>query len=231
MRNAECGIAHSELPSFETTFSHTSSPGWNGTRASTGIPNSVASSSAAFPTNGPPTMFSTTPSSVAFPSLAARSARRTASRGQELGQLLEALHAGREIHEQLVERAPGHIGQEFAQRRRLQGPPPHVSFGFRPPERQRSAILDEKCHGEAANAFCAHQRLDDAVVQRATGNGDAEELGSGGPVEIRVEDAGAPPRPRQCPGESGSHEALPYAALAAQHRDHSPYGSEPVGDT
>src|SRR2546425_6845090 len=56
MRNAECGIAHSELPSFETTFSHTSSPGWNGTRASTGIPNSAASSSAAFPTNGPPTM-------------------------------------------------------------------------------------------------------------------------------------------------------------------------------
>src|SRR5437773_12410335 len=73
--------------SFETTFSHTSSPGWNGTRASTGIPNSAASSSAAFPTNGPPTMFSTTPSSVAFPSLAARSARRTASRDSGVGMV------------------------------------------------------------------------------------------------------------------------------------------------
>src|SRR2546422_10240108 len=73
--------------------------------------------------------------------------------------------------------------------------------------------LEEKRHREAANAFCAHQRLYDVSVQRATGDGDAEQLGSGGPVEIRVEDAGAPPRPRQCPGESGRHEALPYAAL------------------
>src|SRR5207249_9603373 len=69
------------------------------------------------------------------------------------------------------------------------------------------------------------------VMQRATCNGEAEKCGDGRPVEIRVEDAGAPPRPRQCPGESGRHEALSDAALAAQHRHHSPYGSEPVGDT
>src|SRR6266566_190289 len=140
-------------------------------------------------------------------------------------------HAEQPIHEQLVESAPGHIGQELAQRRGLEGLPPHVSFGFRPPERQRSAVLEEKRHREAANAFCAHQRLYDVSLQRATGDGEVEQLGSGGPVEIRVEDAGAPPRPRQCPSESGRHEALPYAALAAQHRHHSPYGSEPVGDT
>src|SRR6266853_859287 len=150
--------------------------------------------------------------------------------GHELGQLLEALDAGREIYEQLVEGAPGDVGQELAQRRGFQGLPPHVSFGFRSPERQRSAVLEEKCHGEAANAFCAHQRLYDVSVQRATGDGEVEQLGSGGPVEIRVEDAGGPPRPRECPRESRRHEALADAALAAQHRHDPPYHGQPVSN-
>src|SRR6266508_3398664 len=33
---------------------------------------------------------------------------------QQLAELLEALHAGWEIHEQLVEGTPGHVGQELA---------------------------------------------------------------------------------------------------------------------
>src|SRR2546422_2573644 len=107
----------------------------------------------------------------------------------------------------------------FRSRGGLEGLPPHVSFGFRPPERQRSAVLEEKSHREAANAFCAHQRLYDVSVQRATGDGEVEQLGSGGPVEIRVEDAGAPPRPRQSPGESGRHEALPYEIGRASCRE------------
>src|SRR6266550_3720442 len=64
---------------------------------------------------------------------------------QQLTQLLEALHTGWEIHEQLVEGAPGHVGQELAQRRGLQGPPPNMRLSLRPAEGERSAILEEKC--------------------------------------------------------------------------------------
>src|SRR2546422_10968193 len=71
------------------------------------------------------------------------------SGGHEGGQLLEALHTGRGIHEQLVEGAPSDVGPELAQRRRPQGPPPYVSLGFPPPGRPRAAGPEEKCPGEA----------------------------------------------------------------------------------
>src|SRR2546430_11609075 len=88
---------------------------------------------------------------------------------------MNARQGGWKLREQLAGGAPAHIGQERAQRGGREGLPPHVSFGFRPPERQRSAVLEEKRHREAANAFCAHQRLYDVSVQRATGDGERSE--------------------------------------------------------
>src|SRR5439155_7982212 len=76
LRIAESLIANSTLG---TRASQTSSIGWKGTRASTGIPNSRASASPASPANGPPAMFSMTPRHGAPRSRAACKARRTAS--------------------------------------------------------------------------------------------------------------------------------------------------------
>src|SRR5206468_12152620 len=59
--------------------------GCQGMRASTGVANSVASSSPAVPLNSPPTMFSTMPASGEPRSRAARIARRTASRDSGVG--------------------------------------------------------------------------------------------------------------------------------------------------
>src|SRR5438034_1355948 len=154
MLKAECGIAHGELPSFEATFSHTSSPGYQGMRASTGSPNSAARSSAALPANGPPTMFSTTPSSVASRSTAPRSARRTASRDSGVGMVTASTAGGA----------------------------------------ARSSVSSWK---------------------RCTPGGRSTSSWS---------------RARQATGEAGGHEALPHAALAAQHRHHPPNGGEPIGD-
>src|SRR5207244_3732781 len=76
---ADCGISHREPSTLGTMASQTSSVGWNGTRANTGIPNSRARASPASPENGPPVMFSMTPRHGAPRSRAARNARRTAS--------------------------------------------------------------------------------------------------------------------------------------------------------
>src|SRR6058998_507489 len=52
-------------------------------------------------------------------------------RGQEIGELLEALDPGRQVHQQQVEGAPGHVGEELAQRGGLERAPP---LAFRGPE-------------------------------------------------------------------------------------------------
>src|SRR5437762_4762280 len=84
--------------------------------------------------------------------------------GQELGELGEALHAGREIDEQHIQPAPRDVREKLAQRRRLERAAPHEALRLGAAERERPAVLEQQRHREAADAFGAHRRVDYPVV-------------------------------------------------------------------
>src|SRR6266480_6170993 len=149
--------------------------------------------------------------------------------GQQLGELGEALHPGRQIDEQQVQPAPRHVRQELAQRRGLEGPAPHEALRLGAPERERTAILEQQRHREAAHALRAHRRLDNPVVRRATGNREAEQLGGSGAVQVRVEHAHGPSGPAEGTGQMRRHEALAHAPFAAHHRHDPGDRRQPLG--
>src|SRR5256886_392728 len=133
--------------------------------------------------------------------------------GQEFGELGEALHPGRQIDEQQVQPAPRHVRQKLAQRRRLERAAPHEALRLGAAERERTAVLEQQRHRKAANALRAHRRLDHPVVRRATANGETEQLGSGGAVQVRVEHAHRPSGPGEGTGQVRRPEALADSPL------------------
>ncbi|OLB15485.1 MAG: hypothetical protein AUH12_08385 [Gemmatimonadetes bacterium 13_2_20CM_69_8] len=151
--------------------------------------------------------------------------------GQELRELREPLHPGRKIDEQHVQPAPRHVRQKLAQRRGLERAPPHEALGLGAVERERTAVLEEQCHREAADALRAHRRLDNPVVQRATGKVEMKQLRGGRAVQIRVQHAHRPARPGQGSCDAGRHEALAHPPFAAHHRHHPSDRCQPLCHT
>ena len=134
----------------------------------------------------------------------------------------------RQVDQQAVQRAPGHVGQELPQRRGLERLAPHMALGLRPPEPERPAVLEQQRHREATHAVRTHGGHDGIVVHRAAGNGHVEQGGDRRPVEVGVEHArGTLPAARQGPGEARRHEALAHAPLAAHDGDHAAHPLQP----
>ena len=137
-------------------------------------------------------------------------------------------HAGRQIHEQHVERAPCHVAQQLAQGRRFQRAAPDERVAPGPFERQRLAVLQQVRHRHAAYAVRARHRLHSAGGngERASGVEQARQRGT---VQVGVQRAHPPAGSRQRPREERRDEALADASLAAHHGDDAVYRREPLG--
>src|SRR6266576_1476653 len=109
---------------------------------------------------------------------------------ENVTQFEVALHSGRQIEEQEVERAPLHIAQKLPQGRGLHGTAPHEAFGGWPREREGSTIGQKVSHGHAFHAVEADGGS--SGLRRRL-----QQSGNRGPIEVGIQHTNRPTAPRQ----------------------------------
>ena len=114
----------------------------------------------------------------------------------------------RQVDDQHIQLAPGHLPQQL-----LQGPHDH-----RPAPDDRLILLQHQANRHHRHAMCL-QRLDDLAIRAGRPLRNPHHPRLARTVDIRIQQPHPPPLPRQCHGKVRRHGGFPHAPLPARHRD------------
>jgi len=151
----------------------------------------------------------------------------TGEPGDQLGEVLERVRAGREIGEKHVERAPVDVGEELTQHAGLDEGAPCEALSAVDPQTKRRTLGEQQVCRHDADAIGRQRRLD-AIRADMQWTSRAEEAGRRRALQVAVDHANAT-LSREGARERGGDVALAHAAFSAHDSDRPLDTAQPVG--